>query len=251
MPRVRGGYIPSEHDGRDLEWSGNETYSSSIQLHRPPMRDQGTEIDCCTSMALSTAFEIVDHRDGSSTQLAPLYHYYYARRSPRSLGKVTMRQALRTACSHGFCQLGLHNLPSTVAGALTTPKPVAVADAAGRRLVAYDPNIGAAGYLRLDTGERIENWRNCLANGLPIVAGIWTQSSYWAGEGMHADSAEASRAAHAVCIVGSDDNSNVFFVRDSRGTGFANGGEWPLAYRVAASRRVIESWTIRTLTYND
>lgn len=251
MSRKRGGYIPSDYDGRDLQWNTTGVLRSSCQLFRPPLYDQGTVVDCCTSMALATAFQIVDHRDGSSTVLAPLFHYYFARLSPQSLGGVTLRQALQTAAVTGFCQLALHNKPITIDGALLPPKVAAINDAKRRRLLAYDANTGTAGYFQLDGKDRLTRWKNNLSLGFPVIAGIWTQSSYWSGQGMMVNQPEPQQGAHAVCIVGYDDQRNSFFVRDSRGFDFANQGEWELSYRVADTDRIIESWTIRKLTYND
>lgn len=251
MPRIRGGYLPSEYDGRDLPWRTNDEVLSSIQLYRPPIRDQGTEIDCCTSIALATAFEIVDQRDGSGSLLSPLFHYYFARRDPRYIGYVTLRQALQTAAVKGFCRLNLHDKPMILSGALDKPSEDAVNDAKARRLLAYDPNTGTAGYFGLDGNDRLKRWKSSLSLGFPLIAGIWTQSSYWAGQGMKIAQAERQQGAHAVCIVGFDDRQGSFIVRDSRGSAFADGGEWELSYEVVGSGRIIESWTIRTLTYND
>lgn len=252
MPRKRGGYLPSEYDGRDIPWRTNDTLLlPSVQLYRPPIRDQGTEIDCCTSMALATAFEIVDQRDGSGTLLSSLFHYYFARRKPQYLGYVTLRQALQTAAVKGFCRLDLHDKPIIISGAFDEPSEDAIEDAKERCLLGYDPITGTAGYFGLDGNNRYERWKRSLSLGFPIIAGIWTQSSYWAGQGIKTDQAERHQGAHAVCIVGFDDSQGAFNVRDSRGASFATEGEWELSYEVVSSGRIIESWTIRTLTYND
>jgi hypothetical protein len=247
----RGGYSPSEYDGRDVHWRKRDAPRESIQLFRPALRDQGSNVDCCTSMALATAFEIVDQRDGQSTRLSALHHYYFARRDPRRLGLVTMREALDAGATAGFCSLGLHDVPATAEGALRRPSAAAVADAENRRLLAYDANSGTAGYWSLDGLDRALRWKAALCEGRPLVVGLWTQSSYWAGFGMMINQSEAHRGAHAVCVVGFDDRRAVFVVRDSRGYGFANNGEWDLAYSVVSTGRIIESWIINTLTYDD
>ena len=251
MSRKRGGYIPSEYDGRDLQWTHEQVLPNSARLFLPALYNQGNDVDCCTSMALATAFQIIDYRNGNSTRLSPLYHYYFARRNPQYLGVVTMRQALRTATVDGFCQLELHDKPITVVGALEAPSDEAKNDAKRRRLLAYDSNTGSPGYFQLDMNDRLARWKSTIALGFPVVAGIWTQSSYWSGEGMREDQAEPHQGAHAVCIIGYDDDNNSFTVRDSRGPAFANGGNWNLSYKVASKNRVIESWAIRTLTYDD
>ena len=251
MPGVRGGYVASSFDGRDVPWHNDHTSQIYAQLYRPVLRDQGHEVDCCTSMALATAFEIVDKRQGESTSLSSLYHYYFARRSPRHLGPLSLRQALSAAAVYGFCKLELHDVPVTVRGALQKPSEIANNDAIGRRLAAYNPNTGTAGYFSLDGIDRLNNWKRTLSAGFPVIAGIWTQSSYWAGQGMLTNQAEPQRGAHAVCVVGFEDEQETFTVRDSRGSDFADGGEWNLAYHVVISSRIVESWTIKTLNYDD
>lgn len=251
MAQVRGGVVPSDFDGRDLYWNLRDVIPKSVQLHRPNLKNQGSEIDCCTSMAIATAFEIIDHRDGRSTPLSPLYHYYFSRRDPRYLGPVTIRAALKSATTNGFCRLELHDMPMTVSGALQKPSEEAMNDAKERKLLAYDSNIGTAGYSGLDGVDRVDRWRGALSKDLPVIAGIWTQSSYWKGQGMTTNQTEAHQGAHAVCVVGYDDDQESFIVRDSRGPTFADDGEWVLAYTVVATGRVFESWAIRTLTYDD
>lgn len=128
-------------------------------------------------MVLATAFEIVDQRDGKSTRSAPLYHYYFARRKPQYLGSVTMRQALRATAVNGFCRLDLHDKLITVSGALEEPSQPARNHANGRRLLAYDPNTGTAGYFKLDRNDRLKRWKSTLSQGFPVIAADVTQSA--------------------------------------------------------------------------
>ena len=89
-----------------------------------------------------------------------------------------------------------------------------------------------------------------LFGGLPVIAVVATQRSYWNGEGIIESGIEPSSGLHAVCIVGYDDNERVFHVRDSRGTRLTQNGEWLLGYEVVDSRQVAESWTIGMLNYD-
>lgn len=251
MPPKRGGYSPSSYDGRDLQWAHTTSVPISARLNSPAHYDQGNIVDCCTSMALATAFQILDSRNGIATRLAPLFHYFFARQSPQHLGVVTMRQALRAATKSGFCRLELHDKPIDIRGALEKPSEVAIRDAADRKVIAYDANTGAPGYFQTDGADRVSKWRSVLSQGYPVVAGIWLQRSYWLQQGMRKDEAQPSQGAHAVCIVGYDDSDGSFLVMDSRGSGFADGGNWRLSYEVASRNRIIESWGIRTLTYDD
>ena len=247
---ARGGYKPSDFDGRDKAWTIETSNTAAVQLPRPALRDQGSEVDCCTSAALATAIESIDLNRGQETPLADLFHYYYARQDPKYLGSVTLRQALKVAATKGFCVLSLHSYARTAEGARKIPSEEAKEDAKAHRLLAYDPITGLAGYYRLDGPGRVARWKAALAEGQPIVVGLWTQDSYWQGSGILETESNAHRGAHAVAILGFDEAKQVFSARDSRGASFADEGEWPLGYAVVESAQVVESWTIRTLVPN-
>lgn len=251
MPLKRGGYSPSSYDGRDLQWTHTKHVPISAKLDCPAHYDQGDIVDCCTSMALATAFQILDSHNGTSTRLAPLFHYYFARLSPKHLGVVTLRQALRAATKTGFCRLELHDKPVNVEGALEKPSQNAIHDAEHRKILIYDSNKGAPGYFQTDAINRVANWKNAISQGYPVVAGIWLQSSYWQQRGMIEEEEAPEQGAHAVCIVGYDDTKESFLVMDSRGKAFADDGNWYLSYEIVSRNRVVESWGIRTLTYDD
>ena len=248
--KPRGGYIPSDFDGRDKNWRSDGIPTDKILLPLPPIKNQGTEVDSCTSMALCSAFEIIDARDGVFYPMSPLFNYYYSRLYPNRLGKVPLRHALGAAAKYGICQIDFHNVPSNADGALTAPNKPAIDNAKLHKLVAYDAFTGLVGYMSLDSGDRISNWRNALLKGFPVIVGLYTQSGYWQGDGMLEVRGEGNLGAHAVCIVGYDDISRLFEVLDSRGVEFANGGRWFLHYSVVKTRLVVESWTINILTYN-
>jgi hypothetical protein len=247
---TRGGYIPSTFDGRDVAWpkrtrADRPDPGGRVQLPRRTAWDQGTDVDCCTSCALVAALEIFELRGGAEVRLSPLFHYYYARGTRRSLGPLRLRSALQAAAAHGVCRLENHNPPFSVAGALERPSRDAILDARSRRLPAYDATLGHAGYYTVQRNDRLRNWKEALELGQPILVGLWTQTSYWRGEGMTENESAPSPSPHAVLIVGFDDDRAVFRVLDSRGTSFADRGEWDLSYAVAETDRIAESWTIR------
>lgn len=249
--------MPSDFDGRDVEGlsADGEVESSSseparVRLPETPRFDQGDEVDCCTSCAIATAMELVDRRDGASCRLSPLFHYYFARTDRRSLGALRLRTALRAAVTRGLCRLELHAPTFDIEGALSTPSRQAIADARQQRLLAFDANRGRAGYFAVHSGDRVRRFRALLKRGQPIIIGFWTQASYWRGEGMQESEAARHEGAHAAVVVGFDDDRKVFRVRDSRGGGFAEQGEWNLSYQVANSGRIAESWTLESLTYD-
>ncbi len=250
---VRGGYIPSGFDGRDAQWpdAPSDETAATVWLPRPALWDQGTEVDSCTACAVASAMEMLDLQDQRSRRLSPLFLYYFSRSSPYSLGRVPLRTALRVASKRGICRYELHPVPFTSEGALTPPRPEARQDARRHRLVAYDPATRMVGYYSIHTGDRIARWRAALRQGQPIVVGFWTQESYWQGAGMMDSEVAPHRGAHAAVVAGFDDAKQAFRVVDSRGVAFAEEGEWDLGYLVARTERVVESWTVRTLSYEE
>jgi hypothetical protein len=253
---ARGGYIPSEFDGRDVEEHHVAEPSAgaqpwSVSLPRPTLWNQGTEVDCCASIALVGAMEITSRNHATHATLSPLFHYYYARGTRRALGPVRLRTALQVAAARGVCTAELHNPALTKEGALLAPTEVARANARRHRLLAYDPNSGIVGYSAVHRGDRVARWKGALRGGRPVIVGFWTQDSYWRGEGMKVSAIEPHRGAHAALLVAFDDETSSFRVFDSRGAGFGDGGEWDLSYSVARTDRIAESWTIQGITAQD
>lgn len=248
---VRGGYSPSSYDPRDIyDHSDDFVDASKVLLYRPAARNQGTVLDCCTSMAITTALEILDQQNGNGTELSPLFHYFYSRSDYRYFGGVTLRQALKTATKNGICRKELHDVAYTKEGALIRPSLTAIEDGLRQKIVPYDVSTRSAGYWRADGANRVNKWKSILNKGLPIIAGFWTQKSYWRGEGILKHELEAPLGPHAVCIVGFDEDKHYFIAFDSRGENFASDGEWPLSYEVTNSEQVVESWTVSKISSN-
>ena len=242
---ARAGYRPSEYDGRDVEWPNGGAEQTASDLPRPEhIWDQGPEVDACTGCALATAMEMVALKRGIEQPLSPLFLYYFARSSPRALGTVRLRRALQTAATRGLCRLELHAPPMTIEGAKMRPSPEALLDGRSQTLLGYDPILGRAGYYSVQSGDRVARWRTALTAGSPLVIGLWTQDSYWAGDGMGENQEAKHRGAHAAVVVGHNDALQAFTVRDSRGESFAQRGEWQLSYEVVRGARIAESWAI-------
>jgi hypothetical protein len=194
--------------------------------------------------------EVVDARDGSMVELSPLFHYFTARQSRRHLGNVTLRRALAAAARYGICLAQQHAPAMDRAGALARPARAAFSDASQQRVVAYDSRVGRLRYYRLDRGDRAQKWRAAIAAGLPVIFGFHTTSLYWQGRGIPSVPGEASRGGHAALVIGFDDQRSAFLVRDSRGSEFANSGEWLLGYSVSRSALIVESWILEALSYD-
>src|SRR5262249_32204092 len=151
------------------------------------------------------------------------------------------------AASYGVAPLALHDPPFTAEGAALRPSD----NAFGRAhdfAIAYNTATRSWEYRRLDDSRRIRAWRDALQDGLPIAFGFWLTDAYWkipAAENTHpAVDDLTSEVQHAAVVVGIDDAREAFFVKDSQGTTFADGGYWWLPYRLVESRVVLEAWTI-------
>lgn len=250
MPNPRGGIRPSPFDGRYKQWMGQETTQTYIDLPRVPIKHQGSDVNCCTAMAICTAMEMVDSRRNDYVPLSPLFNYYYSRVNPeKRLGKVPLSFALHSAMTIGIPPYELHPYESTVDNAFLKPANNAIQTAEYHK-IGFDYVTGWPGYMQLDHDNRLNSWRGTLALGHPVVAAIFLQKSYWSGQGIIESAQEKSGGLHAVCVVGFNDEQNAFYVQDSRGPAFANQGCWLLGYSVVHTTRVHESWTISMLNYD-
>jgi hypothetical protein len=112
------------------------------------------------------------------------------------------------------------------------------------------------GYCSLPAGNSssVVKWREALARGMPIVAGLRLTPEYEAltqGNPFYQPDKNQplSKKGHVVVVVGFEDGSSSFFVKDSRGKGFANFGTWHLPYDVVSTPLVPLAYGVYKLTY--
>ncbi|MFP5287817.1 MAG: peptidase c1a, papain [Thermoanaerobaculia bacterium] len=261
-PLSRSGWKPTPFDSRDftfdaetLEVEPNPSRRRVEIGHPIDPRSQG-EVPCCVSIAIASAMEALDAFQAPFLELSPLFNYFTARNDPRRLGFLDIREGFKAATNEGICRLDLHDVTFDRAGAETEPSEEARADALQQRLKPIDPITFQTSYWRLPDSGRVEAWRSALAEGLPIVTGLWVTGGYWRLRDeldvYPDDLGDPARDGHAVIVLGYDDDreGGAFLIKDSRGSNFGDAGHWWLPYRLAATRLVAEGWAVTRITYN-
>lgn len=259
---AKSGFRPGRYDSRDYIFSARSisakaaSASRCIIEHDVPVIDQGRAVPCCVSISVTTCLEALDQNAG--TPLSFMYNYYCARTYNDRLSALDIREGLDAAASYGICTKNLHNATIDRAGATVKPSQAADNDALRRR-IAYDPASSSWAYEHFQNNNRVDDWRNSIQQGSPVIMGFELTDAYNNipktnnTHGLPVNS--VSFDGHAVTIMGYDnehDNGQIgagaFFVRDSRGSGFADSGYWWLPYELVETHLVVDSWTVLSLT---
>lgn len=253
------GWRGSGYDGRDYRWDGVGAMRPTASLVVPfGPRDQG-KANCCVAVAIVTAMEVLDARQGTAQRLSPLFNYFVSRTDPAYTGRVGIREGLNAAVQFGVCTSSMHEStigpdgPYLRTDALVRPTPAAYADAKSHRLLTEDPNWNRLGYYNVDGPGRVSAWRSALEHGSPVVFGFFATQSYQrmsTGESCRVSdtSSDHGSSGHAVVATGYD--GEWFRIRDSRGSRFAERGDWFLHSTIVEQPWVHESWAIAAIGYD-
>ena len=251
------GYIPSTYDGRDWEFdSSSKNRSREVLLHNPrPVINQGRQVLCCTSAAITGAMEALDAKQGDFCHLSVLFHYYNARGGSYRMKGIELRDALKAAVKPGVCRLKLHDKAMTRKGARKKPSRAAVANAKKQAIVAFDARTFTYGYWRIKNSVRLRKCKEALRDGAPIVAGFWMTSDYekirkGLADTLQLAQPEPSGHAHAVALLGFSEKRKAFQVRDSFGERLGDKGYWWLPFAVLESDLFNELWVIDKISYD-
>lgn len=261
----RSGWKASSFDSRDLvfkEAGYDRTLQKILIDHLVEPRNQGwgtANVPCCVSCAITTAMEVVDAKIGGVTELAELFHYFFARNRYDQLSAVDFRQGFKTVLNHGVAPREYHPYPASGAfpmkrqDALKYPSVDAIKTAKNYR-IAYDIVRRTFRYRNISNYDRTELWKAAIQGGNPVIFGFWMTEAYssitpenpYHGviEGMQ------SSVGHAVLAMGYDEQIKSFFIKDSRGASFGTEGCWWLSYSLVETDLVNESWVIEGITAN-
>jgi hypothetical protein len=223
-----------------------------LPVHPRSVQDQGIEVPCCVSCALTSAMETLD---AGWPELSPLFQYFTARSAAQNsqnpaLSELTLTQGRDGLRLHGICESSLHVGQFTPAGAAARPSEVARTNAKRHRLrtdlVANLPVPRA----RSLTPSEINIKSELLANR-PVVLGFVLPAGFkellalngfkWTDESVPQTSPPTG---HAVLVCGFDEALRAFCVQDSRGGEFGLCGKWWMGYRIVNSRFAQRAMTI-------
>lgn len=208
------------------------------------IRDQHSEVNCCTSCALAACLEGLRP---DLAELSPLFHYHLSGGLAGDRG-LTDTAALAGGFVHGFCLQTLHPHPISRIGLATVPTSDAVSDGKKHRL---SNQHGQLLWSWIGTLDPEHSWRRALDSGQPLFLAIAPDTAYARLADAGVDTWEPTTAppgqpgTHAVAVLGYDDGPRHFIVQDSRGPGFGAGGQWFLPYDTArSSNRITAAYRI-------
>lgn len=234
-------------DKRDYLYrpSNNRTQQTvDLRNYDTPIEDQGN-LGSCTGHAVAGAIELLNNRNNIRNEISRLFIYYYER---LLIGTVNydsgayIRDGIKATNRWGapLEQLWPYNISKFKAA----PSSVAVNDAAKRKVTRY---------------ERATNFNlviDALNNGFPVIVGFLVYSSFMsqavARTGMMPNpntKRETLLGGHAVLIVGYDNNTQRFIVKNSWGTNWGDKGYFYMPYDVIKNPQMSgDFWVIKGVT---
>ena len=219
--------LPSPEDSRDYVYQPTTTKATSpvVDLipHIHEVEHQGST-NSCTANAGCTALEILYSRAGNWSDLSRMYLYWYTRK----LGNLPSSDA--GAYPRDICKaLSLYGVPLEKKWPFIKenisrePSSLVRDNAKDYKIEEYRKVIAD-----------IDDIRNAVLNGLPVLTTIKTRSGVYSLKGdwrTHTwDSRAKNNGNHEVVIVGFCDQTERFLVQNSWGKGWGDGGFFGIPY---------------------
>lgn len=241
------GYLYQPNSGTYTKYSSNRTsFPSRVDL-RPfltPIEDQ-EQSKSCVAQAIAGAYEYLlkRHKKADSYDVSTLFIYYNGRISERQIADQGshIETVIESVQKYGACseELWPFDLEKV------NDKPSDEAYEEGSQFV-----IEHVSYV--DT--KLDAWKQCLADGYPIVFGLKLYSSFDQYGGRvpvptEKDCNRRNHSSHAMLCVGYSDKEQVFIVRNSWGENFGDKGYCyiPYAYMINPRHNLGDSWIFRQM----
>jgi C1A family cysteine protease len=245
--------IPKYHwkadkvDIRDYPYSlTRATIAGTIDLRQycSPIENQGN-LGSCTGQAIAGAIELLDKRAGRTLDVSRLFIYYYERLLEGTVNYDSgayIRDGIRACYTYGAPLESLW--PYTISKFRTQPSSQAIKDAAKRKITLYQRANNLAGCI------------DALNNGYPVIIGFNVYSSFESNTvtktGMMPYpniKTEKLLGGHAVLIVGYNNSTQRFIVRNSWGTNWGDRGYFYMPYQVIQNTNMSgDFWVIKSVS---
>ncbi len=239
-------WMKDKLDTRDYAYTvSNITHPNSIDLraHCSAIDDQG-QIGSCTGHGIAAAIEYLNIKAGKPLEISRLFVYYYERLIEGTINSdsgAQIRDGIKATYTYGAPNEALW--PYNVAKFKTKPTLSAINDAAKRKVTLY---------------ERAADFNACidaLANGFPVVIGFSVYSSFESDAVAKTGvmpypniKTEQALGGHCVLIVGYDNTSQRFIVRNSWGSGWGDKGYFTMPYQVIQNTQMSSDfWVIKAV----
>ena len=204
--------------------------SIDLRTYASPIEDQG-QLGSCTGNAIAGAIELIDKKAGKQLDVSRLFIYYEERVLEGTVNYdagAYIRDGIKVCYTKGA---PLETLwPYNVRKWASKPTTAAYSDALKRKVTGYQRCVNFAAV------------KNALALGNPVVIGFDVYESFEQGAWQLANgsglmpypnvNSEQLLGGHAVLIVGYNDNTQRFIVKNSWGTAWADRGYFYMPYQV-------------------
>ena len=239
-------WVRDKIDTRDYLYrlSSTPTQASvDLRMYCSAIEDQGN-LGSCTGNAVAGAIELLTKRAGRTLDVSRLFIYYYERLLEGTVNYDSgayIRDGIKATNRYGAPLESLW--PYNISKFKTAPSSVAINDAAKRKVRLY---------------ERATNFNACidaLNNGYPVIVGFDVYSSFVTNTvsrtGMMPypnTSRESLLGGHAVLLVGYNNATQRFIVRNSWGTKWGDKGYFYMPYQVIQNTRMSgDFWIIKSV----
>lgn len=249
---ARYGWKPDLPDHRDKMFSA-VFHNPSAQIPPkvdlrpglPPCYDQG-QLGSCTGNGCGFVWQFALAKEGVKIKMpARLFIYYWERAIEHTINSdagAEIRDGLKVLNTHGCCEEALW--PYNIQKFTVIPSKTAC-NAAIRH--------EATQYARLD--NNLAHLKQCLAQGFPVVFGFTVYDSF-EGEEVAKTGVlnmpgpnESVQGGHCVALVGYDDESQRFIVRNSWGTGWGMAGYFTIPFEYISNPNLASDfWTVRLVS---
>jgi C1A family cysteine protease len=198
----------------------------------------------CTGQAIAGAIELLDKRAGRTLDVSRLFIYYYERLLEGTVNYdngAYIRDGIKACYTYGAPLESLW--PYIISKFRTKPTPAAIADAAKRKVKLY---------------QRITDFAGCidaLNNGYPVIVGFNVYSSFQSTTvsrtGMMPypnTRTERLLGGHAVLLVGYNNSTQRFIVRNSWGPNWGDRGYFYMPFQVIQNKNMSSDfWIIKSV----
>jgi C1A family cysteine protease len=245
---ARFGWVPDLPDARDLmydapqEVMANLPASVDLTAQMPAVYDQG-QLGSCTANSLGGAFEFDVMKQGLTDFMPSRLFIYYNERAIEGTTSTDsgaqIRDGVKTLNKQGVC-----------AESEWAYDPDKFSDRPPKSCYTDGKKNKVTSYHRV--AQTLSQLKGCLAAGYPVVIGFTVYESFESQEVATTGvmpmpaSTEKVLGGHAVVVVGYDDASERFRVRNSWGTGWGQAGYFTMPYAyLTDSGLSSDFWTLR------
>jgi len=202
------------------------------------------KLGSCTANAIAAAYEYDEIKQNEKDVFIPsrLFIYYNERKIEGSIDTdsgAEIRDGIKSISVDGVCSEDMWKYDITKF--TECPTQECYEQAKNHKSIEYKRVV-----------QSLEQLKQCLIEGFPIVFGFNVYSSFETQEVAETGimpmpkEGEELLGGHAVCAVGFDDNRNVFIVRNSWGDSWGDKGYFYMPYAfITNTSQCSDFWTVR------